>query len=74
MPPTSRTASWMERTMMAVESYSVPSQSKAIKSKRRERAGTAWLGQSGGGNEFCQLGRQRRVQGDALGGGGVAEL
>ena len=33
----SRTAAWMQRTMMAVESNRVPSQSKAMRSKRRGR-------------------------------------
>ena len=43
VPPTSRTADWMQRTMMAVESNSVPSQSKAMRSKRRERDGVAGM-------------------------------
>ena len=37
-PPTTRTACWMQRVISPVESNSVPSQSKTIRSKRLARA------------------------------------
>ena len=67
VPPTSTTARWMQRTMILVESNSVPSQSKAIRSNWRGRS-WAWSA------NFLQFRRQRGEQFDALAGGGVVEL
>ncbi len=67
-PPTSTTARWMQRTMTPVESYRVPSQSKAIRSNWRGRG----LGMVVG--KLLEVGGQRRFEAHRLVGGGMAEL
>src|SRR5687767_4305195 len=54
----SRHAAWMQRTISAVESNSVPSQSKTIRSKSRGMSGL----DSQSGEEVLAILRQRRLQ------------
>src|ERR1700748_3912015 len=74
--PRSRQAAWMLCTISAVESNSVPSQSKTTRSKRRGRSGESDMsGNLSGqrGDERGAFGRQRRDELEAGAGGGMVE-